>query len=114
MKVGDFVVAVGNKSSKWSQHEEVVTLVRQSGHHLELTLVTPVGGSILETPRAPSTPSSPGTPMRMQTPRDSISSQSVKSNKSRLSAPWIFMRKGSKDKHDNKRELEFNDELFLR
>ncbi|OWF41315.1 rhophilin-2-B-like [Mizuhopecten yessoensis] len=116
LKVGDFVVAVGSKDSKWLRHEEVVNLVRQSGSHLELTLVTPINTSMLETPRPSSTPSSPGTPMRMQSPGESVSSHSVKSNRSRLSAPWIFIRKGSKEKQEKpEKSKEFEDgDLFLR
>ena len=103
MKVGDFVVAVSGKDTKWAKHEEVVNLVRQCGHSLELRLITPL--EIPESSRGSSSPCTPRTPMNMK--GDSLSSH--KSNRSRLSAPWIFMRKGSKEKTDKpekRKELE--------
>ncbi|KAK3085289.1 hypothetical protein FSP39_001133 [Pinctada imbricata] len=115
LKVGDFVVAVGDKDTKWAKHEEVVSLVRQCGNHLELKLVTPDTPLGSETPRSASGRSTPATPRRMQSPRESISTQSNKSNRSRLSAPWIFMRKGSKEKQDKpekSKEFEDHDVLF--
>ncbi|KAK3597535.1 hypothetical protein CHS0354_018134 [Potamilus streckersoni] len=99
MKNGDVIVAVGNIDTKWAKHDEVVTLVRKSGTHLALKLVTPMNQSMTEGSGVSSSPSTPGTPMRMMhTPRESLSAQSAKSNRSRLSAPWIFVRKGSKEK----------------
>ncbi|KAJ8307764.1 hypothetical protein KUTeg_014685 [Tegillarca granosa] len=114
LKVGDFVVAVGGKDTKWSKHEEVVKMVRQYGNHIELKVITPL--NVLETTRRSSASSSPGTPAKMQSPRDSVSSHSVKSNRSRLSAPWIFMRKGSREKPDKiERSKEVEDgDIFLR
>lgn len=113
LKVGDLVVAVGEKDTKWAKHEEVVALVRQCGNHLELKLVTPNLSQDHDTSR--SAPGTPNTPLRMQSPRESISTQSNKSNRSRLSAPWTFMRKGSKEKQDKpEKSKEMEDgEAFL-
>lgn len=52
-----------------------------------------------------SAPSTPRTPMRMVSPGASLSGASNKSNKSRLSAPWIFAKKSSKDKDDRQEEF---------
>jgi len=45
--------------------------------------------------------------LRMQSPGHSLSGASSKSSKSRLSAPWIFAKKGSKDKDDGLRNDDF-------
>lgn len=107
------MVAVGEKDTKWAKHEEVVALVRQCSNHLELKLVTPNLSQDHDTSR--SAPGTPNTPLRMQSPRESISTQSNKSNRSRLSAPWTFMRKGSKEKQDKpEKSKEMEDgEAFL-
>lgn len=107
------MVAVGETDTKWAKHEEVVTLVRQCGNHLVLRLVTP--STPLDQDPSRSAPGTPNTPLRMQSPRESISTQSNKSNRSRLSAPWIFMRKGSKEKQDKpEKSKEMEDgEAFL-
>lgn len=112
LKVGDFVVAVCGKDTKWAKHEEVVNMVRKCGHSLELRLITPL--EVPDTSRSSSSPCTPRSPIKMQ--GESLSSHSSKSNRSRLSAPWIFMRKGSKEKTDKpekSKELEDGD-IFLR
>ena len=112
LKVGDFVVAVCGKDTKWAKHEEVVNMVRKCGDSLELRLITPL--EVPDTSRSSSSPCTPRSPIKMQ--GDSLSSHSSKSNRSRLSAPWIFMRKGSKEKTDKpekSKELEDGD-IFLR
>lgn len=108
-------MAVGDTDTKWAKHEEVVTLVRQCGNHLVLKLVTPSISTDQDTSRSGSSPGTPNTPLRMQSPRESVSTQSNKSNRSRLSAPWIFMRKGSKEKQDKpEKSKEMEDgEAFL-
>lgn len=100
INIGDYIVAVGDSDTKWAKHDEVVNLVRKSGIHLVLRLITPMNQDCLE-PGPASAPSTPRTPMRMATSAaSSLSAASSKSNKSRLSAPWIFAKKGSKDKDD--------------
>ena len=70
---------------------------------------------IIESSQPPSAPSTPGTPMRMVSPSQSMSGVSSKSSKSRLSAPWIFTKKGSKDKEekDNRSKESDDGEIFL-
>ena len=70
---------------------------------------------MLEGPRPLSAPNTPGMPMRMVSPSQSVSAVSSKSNKSRLSAPWIFAKKGSKDKEekDNRSRDSDDSEMFL-
>ena len=115
IKVGDYLFAVGGVDTRWAKHDEVVNLVRKSGNHLKLRLITPMNPEITEGQRPPSAPSTPGTPMRMVSPSQSVSAVSSKSNKSRLSAPWIFNKKGSKDKEDkDTKSMESDDgEIFL-
>ncbi|KAH3770301.1 hypothetical protein DPMN_171585, partial [Dreissena polymorpha] len=98
---GDFIVAVGEVDTKRSRHDEVVNLVRQAGRNLILRLVTPMNQDCLEVGGAASAPSTPKTPQRMQSPGHSMSGASSKSGKSsRLSASWIFNRKGAKEKEE--------------
>ncbi len=42
MKEGDFIVAINDVDSKWSPHDEVVNLIKASGHDLRLKIVTPM------------------------------------------------------------------------
>lgn len=42
MKEGDFIVAIDETDVKWSQHDEVVSLIKASGNNLKLKLVTPM------------------------------------------------------------------------
>ena len=104
VNVGDFVVAVSDTNTKWAKHDEVVNLVRKSGTHLVLKLITPMNQDCLEA-GTQSAPSTPRTPMRMQSPGHSLSGASSKSSKSRLSAPWIFSKKGSKDKEEKSEDF---------
>lgn len=106
---------MGDTDTRWARHDEVVNLVRKSGSHLVLKLITPMNPEVLDGPRPTSAPSTPGTPMRMVSPSQSVSGVSSKSNKSRLSAPWIFAKKGSKDKEerDNKSRESEDSEIFL-
>merc|ERR1711902_175928 len=39
---GDYVVAINDEDVKWSPHDEVVSLIKSSGNHLKLKLVTPM------------------------------------------------------------------------
>ena len=116
MKVGDFVVGVGTIDTKWAKHEEVVQYVRTAGNYLELRLITPMGPSYLEVSaevRA-STISLPTSPVKLQNGRTG-SLTSEKSNRSRLSAPWIFMRRNSsKEKTEKKKPEEGDDDIISR
>ncbi|XP_045191422.1 rhophilin-2-B-like [Mercenaria mercenaria] len=104
INVGDYIVAVGGSDTKWAKHDEVVNLVRKSGSQLVLRLITPMNQDCLE-PSPASAPSTPRTPMRMVISSSSLSASSNKSSKSRLSAPWIFAKKGSKDKDEQAEEF---------
>ena len=42
MNEGDYVVAINDEDVKWSPHDEVVSLIKSSGNHLKLKLVTPM------------------------------------------------------------------------
>ena len=45
MNEGDYVVAINEEDVKWSPHDEVVSLIKSSGNHLKLKLVTPMDKS---------------------------------------------------------------------
>nr|KAG5712634.1 hypothetical protein BaRGS_029689 [Batillaria attramentaria] len=101
MQVGDFVVGVATADTKWAKHEEVVQLVRQAGIELRLTLITPMEINLpdVSATRPFATISLPTSPIhngKARSRRDSASSD--RSNRSRLSAPWIFRRNSSRDK----------------
>jgi len=104
INVGDFLVAVGDVDTKRAKHDEVVTLVRKSGTHLVLRLITPMNQDCYDAGGVASVPSTPKTPMKMAaSPGHSLSGASSKSGKStgsRLSAPWIFAKRGNKDKEE--------------
>ncbi len=42
MKEGDFIVGINEVDAKWSPHDEVVGLIKASGHDLRLRVVTPM------------------------------------------------------------------------
>jgi C-terminal processing protease CtpA/Prc len=42
MKEGDYIVGINDADVKWSQHDEVVNLIKASGNSLKLRLVTPM------------------------------------------------------------------------
>ncbi|CAI9735654.1 rhophilin-2-B isoform X1 [Octopus vulgaris] len=48
LKVGDYIVAIGEEDTKWSMHDEVVKLVRGAGESLTLKVVTLMGENIPE------------------------------------------------------------------
>ena len=45
MKEGDYIVGLNEHDVKWSPHDEVVTLIKASGHSLKLKVVTPMSAS---------------------------------------------------------------------
>lgn len=42
IKEGDYIVAIGDIDVKWSSHDQVVKLIKESGETLSLKLVTPM------------------------------------------------------------------------
>ena len=42
MKEGDYIVGINEHDVKWSPHDEVVSLIKGSGHSLKLRVVTPM------------------------------------------------------------------------
>lgn len=51
MKEGDFIVAIGDKDVKWSPHEDVVKLIKDTGDTLSIKLVTPMDRNYLKQPK---------------------------------------------------------------
>ncbi|XP_076067247.1 GTP-Rho-binding protein rhophilin isoform X2 [Oratosquilla oratoria] len=51
---GDLVVAIGSEDVKWLPHDEVVTLIREAGNSLRLTLVTPTDKNYYRLPKGKS------------------------------------------------------------
>lgn len=48
IKVGDFLVGIGDLDIKWQKHDEVVSIIKASGNHLTLKVMTPMDRSYLE------------------------------------------------------------------
>lgn len=48
MKEGDFIVAIEDKSVKWASHDEVVSLIKNTGDLLCLKVVTPLDREYLK------------------------------------------------------------------
>ena len=44
LKDGDYIVGINDGDAKWSPHDEVVNLIKASGHSLKLRVVTPMQG----------------------------------------------------------------------
>lgn len=110
IKKGDLIVAIGEKDTKWSLHEELVQLVRDSGDHLTIKLATPMDDDIASvTDSSSSRRASTGASLSPSYTNNSISTKDSKNSKSkkRLSAPWVFMRKNS-NKNINKIEKKTN------
>lgn len=42
LKDGDYIVGINSADVKWSPHDEVVSLIKASGHSLKLRVVTPM------------------------------------------------------------------------
>lgn len=51
MNEGDLVVSIGNRDVKWMPHDEVVSLIRDAGNTLNLTLVTPCDKTYYKLPK---------------------------------------------------------------
>jgi len=48
VRVSDFIVGVGDVDVKWARHEKVVSLIRDAGLTVRLSLVTPVDRNFIE------------------------------------------------------------------
>lgn len=48
LRVGDFIVSVSQQDIKWSQHEDVVTLIRNAQNHLVMDIITPMDRNYLD------------------------------------------------------------------
>ena len=46
--VGDLIVAVGDVDVKWSRHDQVVAMIRDTGPSVRLSLVTPVDRNFID------------------------------------------------------------------
>ncbi|KAG5900121.1 hypothetical protein JTB14_012794 [Gonioctena quinquepunctata] len=93
VKEGDFIVAVGDKDVKWSSHDEVVTLIKNSGESLSLKLVTPMDRNYLKPTKSTN-----------NTNKGSVSTHSSSSGvSSGMSSP-----SGSMAQHNNHKRLNWN------
>ncbi|XP_050689411.1 rhophilin-2-B-like isoform X1 [Eriocheir sinensis] len=54
MSEGDLVVCIGTRDVKWLPHDEVVSLIREAGNSLALTLVTPCDKTYYKLPKSKS------------------------------------------------------------
>ena len=51
MQEGDLVVSISNRDVKWLPHDEVVSLIRESGNTLCMYLVTPCDKTYYKLPK---------------------------------------------------------------
>ena len=56
IRVGDFIVAVGDVDVKWSRHDQVVAMIRRSGIAIRLGVVTPIDRNFIDPDAAPAYP----------------------------------------------------------
>jgi len=56
IRVGDFIVAVGDVDVKWSRHDQVVAMIRRSGIAIRLGVVTPIDRNFIDPDAAPACP----------------------------------------------------------
>ncbi|XP_013410860.1 rhophilin-2-A-like isoform X2 [Lingula anatina] len=109
MRVGDFIISVGDSDTKWSKHEEMVALIRAAGNSLSLRLVTPMDKNYLQpaSKKAYHTYSGGATSgegtAKMQSMTASVSSsKSAKAGRLKLSTS-LFKKKDSKEKKTKER-----------
>ncbi|XP_059171100.1 rhophilin-2-B-like [Physella acuta] len=103
MKVKDYIVAIGEVDTKWAKHDEVVTLVRHANLSLTLTLVTPVPKTETLTQRPFSTISLPASPLKTQHQNHNAATERERKAQSRISAPWMFVRRNSNKEKNGER-----------
>ena len=110
MKMGDFVVAVNHQDVKWSKHEDVVKLIRESSSHLCLTLITVTDRNFLD-PNPPPPPPGPPPAASMQSPvsssptvgdGDDVKHGELLKTKSKTGLTWTLRRKlsSSREKYE--------------
>ncbi|XP_012941676.1 rhophilin-2 [Aplysia californica] len=96
MKVKDYIVGVGIVDTKWAKHEAVVQLVKQASLSLKLMLVTPMPKPEPSATRPFSTISLPTSPLKqVQITSQAAATERERKSHSRLSAPWMFVRRNS-------------------
>jgi len=54
VRVGDFIVGVGDTDAKWSRHVDVVAMIRDAGLAVRIALVTPVDRNFVHSASTPS------------------------------------------------------------
>ncbi|XP_074646648.1 rhophilin-2-B-like isoform X2 [Tubulanus polymorphus] len=91
MRVGDFIVAIGDTDTKWSSHEEVVAMIKDCGELLVLKLVTPLENYLEQRSQEIETLHRSPVRLPMATPTGSL--VSTKSTRSLKRLSWIFRRK---------------------
>lgn len=108
MAVGDFLVAVDGKDVKWSKHTEVVSLIKQSGARLRLTLVTPLDRNYLQpTPEGQSRVRSQSVPPEITSPESRQWRKDRKAKDNQSGKSWTLLRKRSASR-DKKHKLYIN------
>ncbi|CAL1532314.1 unnamed protein product [Lymnaea stagnalis] len=95
MKVKDYIVGIGQVDTKWAKHDEVVKLVRQANLSLSMTLITPAVRPEPSSQRPFSTISLPASPLKVPPQNQNASTERERKAQSRISAPWLFVRRNS-------------------
>ncbi|XP_076352612.1 rhophilin-2-B-like isoform X1 [Tachypleus tridentatus] len=117
MVEGDFIISTGDKDTRWSQHEEVVELIKNTGNELTVKVITPLNQSFLY----PKTNSSSISPMSTTSHNCGISSgssiyntvrsvSSAKSKDSHKRLTWgnFFRRGGMKQQDSSIRSQQYS------
>ena len=118
MRVGDFIYAVGKVDTRWSKHEDVVAIIRDSGDILKLKLITPRDKNYLDpslgkpsasgaTASPPASPSHTDESGGSTLPRKGILKNSGgKAKAAKPKSPWILRRKRSRSVEKEKKRKE--------
>ena len=128
VKVGDFIIGVGEQDIKWQKHDEVVALIKAAGNRLTLKLITPTDRNYLEPCQNPASLSSPsaaaktnGSSQAMSAPKSESSSQGLFKRRPKgakksgdSSSIWTLKRKGkSKESKEDKCVMNSTDHDML-
>lgn len=121
MKEGDFIVAIGDKDAKWMTHDEVVSLIKESGSSLTLKVITPMDRNYLN-PKSSASSSPMSTTSSISglssgacyfnMPIGSLSSSKSKDRSRRMT--WNFFRRSQSRERELSPLSNCNENVLLR
>ncbi|CAH1779021.1 unnamed protein product [Owenia fusiformis] len=120
MKIGDFIIGVNGQDTKWSKHEDVVTLIKESGNSISVKLITPRDRNYLEPHRTPCSragstcsdssfniPSTSASPSNTLSSTKSGNKRSKKGESGKNSSSWLFKKKSPKRETDEMEKVKY-------